>query len=89
MIPKKYGEYQVPRCPFCNATATIKNIQQIPVCPHHKKEIMEQLKCSCGATLELMQGKYGPFFKCINCNLINFKKALELNGYPLKNINDL
>ncbi|PIN80388.1 hypothetical protein COV13_03635 [Candidatus Woesearchaeota archaeon CG10_big_fil_rev_8_21_14_0_10_32_9] len=89
MRKKVYGEYQVPKCPFCNSVATIKNNQGIPVCPHHKKEQLENLKCSCGATLDLMQGKYGPFFKCINCNLINYKKGLELNGYPLKSINDL
>jgi len=79
-LPKKYGVYQVKRCPFCESIATAKNKQDIPVCHRHKSELIEDIKCQCGFFLELKIGKFGPFFICPKCGTINFEKAM-LNRY--------
>lgn len=64
---------------FCSKQATTQNEQEIPVCIAHKNSELNAFKCACGDYLDLMHGKYGPFFKCERCGLINMKKALELN----------
>jgi len=86
---KIYGESKVSRCPFCDGAAVTRNEQKIPVCMKHKNELLQDLKCSCGDYLDIKMGKYGPFFICMNCNIIKFEKGLEINGYPLINIKDL
>ena len=88
-IRKVYGEQKVSKCPFCNGAAITRNAQNIPVCTKHKQEILENLKCSCGEYLDVKTGKFGPFFTCITCNIVKFKKGLEINGYPLKNVDEL
>lgn len=88
-IKKVYGESKLSECPFCGGAAITKNSQKIPVCTRHKDEELLDLKCSCGAYLDLVIGKYGPFFKCINCNIVKFKTVLEANGYPLIDVSEL
>ena len=78
-IPKKYGSYRVDRCPFCNKQATASNGQGIPVCSKHTDKELLDLKCQCGDYLDLMNGKYGPYFKCMRCGNISFLRGIELN----------
>lgn len=88
-IKKNYEEHKVSRCPFCNGAAITKNPQKIPVCMKHKNEELVDLRCKCGEFLDIKLGKFGPFFVCINCNIVKFKTGLEVNGYPLKSVDDL
>ena len=78
-IPKKYGLSKVDKCPFCGLNAVVKNDQGVPVCQKHKGLKLDDLKCVCGSWLELHSGKWGPYFRCMNCGNINFKKGLEMN----------
>jgi hypothetical protein len=78
-IPKKYGQSKVDSCPFCGKSAVIMNPQNIPVCASHKDETLDDLKCVCGETLDVLHGKYGAFFKCIDCGNMNLRKVLEIN----------
>lgn len=78
-IPKRYGESKIQKCPFCEKQATSKNKQGIPTCQKHKDELLGDLKCACGEYLESKTGKFGPYFNCINCGNINFKKAMGMN----------
>ena len=78
-IPKRYGQSRIENCPFCGRSATSVNKQGVPVCSAHKGTEIENFKCICGGFLELMNGKFGPYFYCFNCGNINFKKAIELN----------
>ena len=64
---------------FCSKQATTSNSQEIPVCIEHKNSVLNEFKCACGEYLDLMHGKYGVFFKCERCGLINMRKALEMN----------
>ena len=79
-IPKKYGHSRIDKCPFCQKQAISRNNQGIPVCPNHKDRYLDGLKCLCGSTLEIKNGKFGVFFSCIRCANLNLKKALELNA---------
>lgn len=81
-IPKKYGQSKIDLCPFCSKRATIKNKQGLPTCLEHKNQELKDMKCVCGGYLDLREGKWGPYFNCINCGNINFRKVLEIN--PLK-----
>ncbi len=78
-IPKRYGESKVDRCPFCNSTAVANSPEGVPVCSKHKDKKLPPLKCICGEYLDLRTGKWGPYFHCIRCGNITFKKALEVN----------
>ena len=78
-IPKKYGQSKVDSCPFCSKIATLKNRQGVPVCIAHKDETIDELKCLCGEYLEMLEGKYGVFFKCTKCGNMNLKKVMEFN----------
>ena len=78
-IPKKYGQSRIDKCPFCQKQATSMNSQDVPVCQSHKEELLDDLKCVCGSILEMLHGKYGVFFKCINCGNMNMRKAMEFN----------
>lgn len=84
-IPKKYGESRVDNCPFCGKISTIKNSQGVLVCRSHKNSKLNNLKCVCGGWLDLNQGKWGPYFHCINCGNKNFKKGLEMNPQATAN----
>ena len=75
---KTYGLSRVNICPFCTSMATIKNKQGVPVCQKHLKNSIEERKCSCGNWLELLSGKWGPYFRCQNCGNMNFKKAMNM-----------
>jgi len=83
-IPKRYGENKIEKCPFCEDSKTLPtvvNSQGFSVCLKHKNSILdvENMKCVCGEYLELLNGKFGPFFKCMECGNINLKKAFEFN----------
>jgi hypothetical protein len=78
-IPKKYGQSQIKKCPWCQSIAVAENSQRVPVCFKHKENYFENVKCSCGKFIDLMHGKFGSFFVCINCGIISMKKALEIN----------
>ena len=78
-IPKRYGESKIDNCPFCGKIAVTKNNQQIPVCQKHKDEELKDLKCVCGEWLDIIQGKWGAYFRCMNCGNINFRKGLDMN----------
>src|SRR3989338_109444 len=79
-IPKKYGQSKIDKCPFCGKQATIFNKQNVPVCPSHKNEKIGDLKCLCGSTLNIMNGKFGTFFSCIKCGNMNLRKVMEINA---------
>ncbi len=78
-IPKRYGESKIEKCPFCGLSAWQRNSQGVPVCKAHAGRKLEDMKCACGETLELRTGKWGPFFTCISCGIVNMRKALEVN----------
>ncbi|MDP2749521.1 MAG: hypothetical protein Q8O89_01660 [Nanoarchaeota archaeon] len=78
-IPKRYGESKVDNCPFCGRISIMKNAQGVPVCAAHKSENLTDLKCVCGEMLEMNDGKFGIYFKCINCGNMNLRKAIEVN----------
>ena len=73
-IPKKYGQSKSNQCPFCNKNAVTENKQSVPVCTGHKDNLIPDQKCICGSWLELMSGKFGPYFNCMKCGSINFNK---------------
>lgn len=73
------------RCPFCRQRAVTENSQGVPVCVDHKEGMLDDLKCVCGGWLDVRKGKFGPYFFCMNCGNVNFKRGLEMND---KAIND-
>jgi len=79
MRSKKYGQYQILNCPFCTNQATVKNEQKVPVCDVHRKQVLPDLKCSCGSYVELAIGKWGAYFKCLKCGNVPFRRIMELN----------
>jgi len=79
-IPKKYGSSKTTPCPFCQRIATLINQQGMEVCRLHAQETLPEIKCICGSWLELCSGKFGPYFNCLKCGNINFKKGMELQG---------
>ena len=83
-IPKKYGHSKIDRCPFCQKHATSMNRQNVPVCPSHKNQTLDNLKCACGSTLDIMHGKFGVFFSCMKCGNMNLRKVMELNALTLQ-----
>lgn len=78
-IPKKYGQSKIDKCPFCQKQAVALNKQSVPVCLNHKEDLLDGLKCVCGETLDILKGKFGVFFKCINCGNMNLRKVMEFN----------
>ena len=80
MFKKKvYGEYREDNCPFCGKRGVTKNSQGVPVCLKHKDSVLDGLKCMCGEYLDVREGKFGPYFHCLNCGNLNFRKGMELN----------
>ena len=79
-IPKVYGQSQIAKCPFCGAMSTTVNSQKIPTCLKHKEKSLDNLKCACGGYLDLKHGKFGPFFTCFKCGIVNMRKALDVNS---------
>lgn len=78
-IPKRYGESRIDKCPFCGTAATTNNPEGVPVCSKHKDSKLPPMRCICGECLDLKKGKWGPYFSCIRCGNIAFRKALEAN----------
>lgn len=79
-IPKRYGESQIAKCPFCQAQSTTMNSQGIPVCPKHQAQNLDSLKCACGSFVDIKKGKFGPFCTCFKCGAVNLRKILDVNG---------
>ena len=80
MLGKKvYGQSKQHECPFCGQNALSINEQGVPVCLSHKDRLIQNFKCACGDWLDLLKGKWGPFFRCMTCGTINFRKGLEIN----------
>jgi len=77
---KQYGNYREANCPFCGKIATQKNPQGLEVCRLHTKELMEEIRCSCGSWLESRSGKFGPYFHCLKCGNVPYKKGMELKA---------
>jgi len=77
---KSYGNYKTSDCPFCGKIATQRNEQGMDVCRFHIKSKMQEIKCTCGSWLENKAGKFGPYFNCINCGNVNYKKGLEMKS---------
>jgi hypothetical protein len=75
---KRYGEARVAACPFCGASAYAKNKDGVPVCASHKNSTMGEIQCACGSWLSMREGKWGPFFTCEKCGIVNMTKALEM-----------
>jgi hypothetical protein len=86
-IPKRYGQSRINNCPFCGKISITKNKQGVPVCLEHKTENLNNLKCVCGEYLDIFEGKWGPYFRCMNCGNINFKKGLEMNPQIKNRVN--
>lgn len=78
-IPKRYGQSKSNKCPFCGVEAVFHNPQGIPVCRRHKDSRIDDLTCVCGGSLEPRTGKFGPYFHCLKCGNVNFRRALEVN----------
>ena len=77
-MKKEYGNYQQNVCPFCSKVAVTKNSQGIPVCREHSNKKLEGIKCVCGSWLDLCDGKFGPYFRCMNCGNISFQRGLNM-----------
>jgi transcription elongation factor Elf1 len=77
-IPKRYGESKKQNCPFCGKPSVTENAQGVPVCTKHKNDFLD-LKCICGEWLDVKKGKWGPYFTCLRCGNISFRKAMEAN----------
>tara|TARA_Y100000034_G_C6902801_1_gene417964 strand:+ start:2737 stop:3081 length:345 start_codon:yes stop_codon:yes gene_type:complete len=78
-IPKKYGESKKQECPFCGKQAISQNSQKVPVCLAHKNELLKDLKCVCGDYVDILNGKYGVFFNCLNCGNVNYNRVMSVN----------
>ena len=78
-IPKVYGQSKTNGCFFCGKTSTLVNEQSLPVCVTHKNAVLNDFKCACGNWLDLREGKWGPYWLCHDCGIINQRKALEFN----------
>lgn len=81
---KVYGQSKVDKCPFCGKTATTENEQGVPTCVSHKADSLPEYKCVCGEWLEMKKSKWGPFFLCMHCGPISYKKAMEVNDHLLE-----
>ena len=77
-IPKVYGKSKIEHCPFCGRIATQKNDSGLLVCPQHVNAQLEEIRCTCGSWLEQRSGKLGPYFNCLKCGNINFKRGMEM-----------
>tara|TARA_Y100000310_G_scaffold333855_1_gene412281 strand:+ start:2303 stop:2725 length:423 start_codon:yes stop_codon:yes gene_type:complete len=77
-IPKVYGQSMVSSCPFCGKVATAKSEQGADVCSKHTKTQIVNAKCNCGDYIDLLSGRYGPYFNCLKCGNINYQKGLDM-----------
>lgn len=74
---KVYGQSKAYECPFCGKRALSVSKQGVPVCVNHKNKSVN-IKCVCGEWLDIKKGKWGPYFHCMNCGNISFRKALSM-----------
>jgi len=79
-IPKTYGQSKIDTCPFCEKRAVTSNGQGVPVCLNHKTKKLLDVKCICGEWLDIKTGKWGPYFNCINCGNVSFKKGMSMKN---------
>ncbi|NOZ80981.1 MAG: hypothetical protein GXP63_04880 [DPANN group archaeon] len=79
-IPKRYGQSRTSACPFCGKQGITHNDQGIPVCNAHRSTRLPDIRCVCGEWLEVATGRFGPYFRCLNCGNINFRRGLEMAG---------
>tara|TARA_Y100000310_G_scaffold343091_1_gene449154 strand:+ start:3367 stop:3714 length:348 start_codon:yes stop_codon:yes gene_type:complete len=79
-IPKRYGQSKKTECPFCGKLPIAKNEQGLDVCIKHKGSFLDEMKCFCGAWLELRDGKYGPYFNCLKCGNLNYRRVMEMGN---------
>ena len=78
-IPKRYGQSRIDKCPFCGKQAITQNGQKVPVCMAHAKRDLPLMRCMCGETMDMLNGKWGVFFSCMKHGNMNLRKALEVN----------
>ena len=70
-------------CFFCENKATTRNSDGLMVCERHRKEVFQAPCPYCGGTLEVMNGRYGEYFKCLNIkcdqniSIKKYKKILK------------
>ncbi len=81
---KTYGDYKRNNCSFCGKYATQKTETGLDVCRDHLKAKLEEIKCTCGSWLEQRNGKFGPYFNCLNCGNFNFNKGMEIKAITMK-----
>lgn len=77
---KVYGESQDTKCLFCDKQATTQNEQGLPSCNAHTSSKLEDIRCNCGAYLDIKQSKWGAFFVCENCGSLSLQKGLSLRN---------
>lgn len=77
---KVYGQSQISLCPFCGSNATAKTDQGVPCCRNHTKAELPNMKCACGDWLDVAEGKFGAYFRCMSCGNKSFSKGLEMNN---------
>lgn len=75
---KVYGQSKKEECPFCGEPGLLKNPQGVPVCKAHQSQRLPDIKCVCGEYLDLFEGKWGPYFRCLNCGNHSFRKGLSM-----------
>lgn len=83
---KVYGQSQVTLCPWCGKNATSKTDQGVPCCLNHKKAEMPNMKCACGDWLDVAEGKFGAYFRCMTCGNKSFQKGLEMNDLSIGSV---
>ena len=63
------------KCIVCDKHATKYNSQQLPVCKIHQDHEALNLNCPiCKEYLDVRKGKYGTFFTCMKCGIVNRTK---------------
>lgn len=77
---KVYGQSKNEECPFCGGVPLMKNKQGVPVCKDHQHQELPDIKCVCGEYLDILEGKWGPYFRCMNCGNHSFKKGLSMGN---------
>jgi hypothetical protein len=82
---KVYGQSKLDNCPFCGKSAIARNVQGFPVCMNHKNSELV-LKCICGEYLDILEGKFGTYCRCLRCGNMNFRRALEMNEHLLRKV---
>jgi predicted RNA-binding Zn-ribbon protein involved in translation (DUF1610 family) len=69
------------KCIVCDRPATKYNSQQLPVCKPHETHEALNLDCPlCKKALDVRKGKYGTFFICPNCGIVNRTKLKQFGN---------